>query len=241
MSAELRQAIEAGRIHFADPRPCGSGLYLVLITDVETGETTEKTFISHAKACSWVASQISGVPLYSGARVDLKVAKRASRDRRVASVLDDDDPKDDESIAEGLANDAGLQRPATVQAVSSQVKQGGRKPYGFRVKAVREVLESYGLDPTAELVKVLQARKPIYRNGQQVIDDATGEAITEPVLDAKTSASVLIDMQQYVTPKLKAIETRIIDERPKTVDEIDGEIARLLAKRDAQAEKGGVL
>lgn len=234
---DFQRALQEGRLRFNAPVPIDGGKAMVTIVDATTGEHHEKVFRSMSRACDWVTAQVTGMS--TPMQHDTKALTKARENAPVwCSVLDDDDGAET-SIADGLRRDAGYRMPITAAAQGrpqAGASTTGNPKYGFRLKAVREVLEEYQLDPTAELVKVLRKRRPVYVKGQPLIDDITQEPVTEPVLDEKTTAVILTDMQQYIAPKLKAVETRIVDDRPKTLEQIDAEIAALLAKRTAQAE-----
>lgn len=56
---------------------------------------------------------------------------------------------------------------------------------GINLRAVAEVLSSYGMDPTVEFVKVLQV---------------------EGALEPEVRARMMLEILQYVHPKLKSVE-----------------------------------
>lgn len=208
---QLAKAVAEGRIVFDGPRLCGGGLYSVDITDTVEGQTINKTFRSKGLATEWIASQMIG---------------EKAPPRTGCSALDDDDEDPHARPSLGAAYGSGNYTHAAPK---------GR----IRIGTVRDTLERYGLDPTVEIAKVLTARKPkTKRDGTPLLDEH-GEPITEPVLDASTAAHVLVDLQQYVSPKLKAIEVLQKDDAPKTVEEIEAKIAQLLDRRK-DLESGAV-
>lgn len=71
--------------------------------------------------------------------------------------------------------DSGSEIPATRRS---------KKLGGINLRSVAEVLEAEGLDPTAEIVKVL------------------------PELDADLRARIMMELLNYVAPKLKAVEMK---------------------------------
>lgn len=82
-------------------------------------------------------------------------------------------------------SDRGGKMSATELADSGQQigkKNAARKPGGINLRKVAEVLESYGMDPTEEILKVV------------------------PELDADTKARVMLGLLEYVQPKLARTE-----------------------------------
>lgn len=64
-------------------------------------------------------------------------------------------------------------------------KHASRKPGKINLRKVAEVLESYGMDPTEEILKVV------------------------PELDADTRARVMLGLLEYVQPRLKSVEMKV--------------------------------
>lgn len=139
------------------------------------------------------------------------------------------------TIAEGYSDNGVFAPPTSRDAPSAAtIKRGragiGRVPTsGFNLRAVVDVLTAEGLDPTAEIAKILKAQKPVmHRNGTPALD-ADGEPLMEPVLDGDTRAKVLLELQQYVHPKLKAVEVKMTG--PTMSDEqIDARLKHLLSQ-----------
>ena len=65
-------------------------------------------------------------------------------------------------------------------------KHSSRKPGNINLRAVADALVQEGLDPAAELIKII-------KSGSR---------------DAKTQASVLNNLLEYVQPKLKSVEVK---------------------------------
>lgn len=115
--------------------------------------------------------------------------------------------------------------------------QGGRttKSAGrLNLRAVADVLEGYGLDPIEEVAKVLTGRKQLRdKQGKVVIDEATGQPVTEPLVDGDVRLRTLLELAQYSRPKLKAVE--VTNKGPELTDEqID---ARLKALMDREGKR----
>ena len=105
-------------------------------------------------------------------------------------------------------------------AVPAPNKKPGRKPKGINLGKVAEVLIARGLDPTEELVDILQKTKPV------TLKDGTQAQV--PVLDDDVRAKVLLELQQYVAPKLKAIEVKVDGTLELTNEQIDARLKQLL-------------
>ena len=67
-----------------------------------------------------------------------------------------------------------------------------RHPAKINLRAVAEVLKDNGLDPTEEIVKVLQA---VDKEGR-------------PVIPSDLRAKINLELLQYIAPKLKSIEVK---------------------------------
>lgn len=70
--------------------------------------------------------------------------------------------------------------------------RSSKRPGRINLRAVAEVLSERGLDPTDEIVTILEAR------------DDKGRYM----LDADTRARIQLELLQYVQPKLKSIEIK---------------------------------
>lgn len=138
----------------------------------------------------------------------------------------------------GLYDEEGI--VGSMVAASTFVKPGpasgglrtvaNRNASGFNLRGVAEVLAEAGLDPTAELVRVLKETRVVTdRNGNAIIDKDTGEPVREPIIDHTLRVKVLMEMQQFVSPKLKAVEVTV-KEPELTEAQIEARIAALQAK-----------
>lgn len=97
----------------------------------------------------------------------------------------------------------------------------------FNIGAVREVLERYRLDPFAEIAEVLQAQRA------EPVRDADGKITGTqmvPLIGGMDRAKILVELGQYVAPKLKAVEMKVKDLRELGDDELAKRIAALQAK-----------
>lgn len=103
--------------------------------------------------------------------------------------------------------DALLKKPrnATENVVTQQIgprkgrpRKDGREP--FRLKEVVEVLEEYGLDPLAEIARILKEEPDALRANERV--------------------RVLESLLEYYTPKLKSVDHKgSVDVRQRLTDD----------------------
>ena len=117
--------------------------------------------------------------------------------------------------------------------------QGGRTTKSrarLNLRAVADVLETYGLDPIEEVARVLVKEEPVLdKLGNPVLDEVTGQPIMKPALPPDVRLRTLLELAQYARPKLKAVE--ITNKEPELTDEqIDRRLAALLDRR-AQAKE----
>lgn len=104
-------------------------------------------------------------------------------------------------------------------------------PERLNLRKVTEVLASYGLDPTVELVEVLQ---PI-----TVVDPDTGVVSQEHRLSPEDRSRVLLELMQYAHPKLKSVEMKVEGTLGQmTQEQVDARLLALVQKA-VTAEKGG--
>ena len=105
----------------------------------------------------------------------------------------------------------------------------------FNLRAVRDVLTAYELDPFAEIAEVLMRKAPARDRSGAVLTDDEGKAIMSPQIGGLERAKVLIELAQYITPKLKAVEMKVEDKRTLTDEQLADRIGALTAKLVAAA------
>lgn len=192
---------------------------IVRITDPLSGETVEKLFATAGKARRFMADALIGETSPTRAKPLPMFQDAQSSQIKVQSR-----PR--------YHKDGRLMTPEE-QAASPRLNIG----------AVKDVLEDYGLDPTAELAKVINAEKPLLDregnvqfvkgdDGLPITDPLTGEMqpVTEPVLSQSQRSMLLAELLQYVTPKLRAVEMKAEIRTPPSEQAMDQRIAALVAK-----------
>lgn len=237
----IEQAIRNGLVTLSDPVPKYYGsrrLYAITITETATGLTTEKTFASQERALSWLG--VVWVDTHAPRRPVGRPRKVAVVDQTGCDVLDDLPP--DETL------EANEQYPSAIyggeyadREYNRSGQEVGPHPGGFRLKSVKEALQSHGFDPGQEIAKVLTERKPVVVKGADgvlapVVMEETGEVIMEPVIDANTRLHTSLALTEFLQPKLKAIDHRI-EEPPASVEALDKQIAALLARQRRELER----
>ena len=98
------------------------------------------------------------------------------------------------------------------------------KPGRINLKAVAEVLAERGLDPTAEIIKILAP-----------VDDATGERTTSQ-LDPDVQARTWNELLQYTQPKLKSVEIKA--KVAATAFDVSNDQARAIAEEFLRSGAG---
>lgn len=111
-------------------------------------------------------------------------------------------------------------------------KRKSRSNTRINLRAVSDVLSDYGMDPAAEMVRILTAEIPLTaRDGSPVLDDK-GEPLMTPALDADTRLRFMNELLQYTQPKLKSVDVKIDHTADLTDDQLNKRIGMLLAKAE---------
>jgi hypothetical protein len=106
-----------------------------------------------------------------------------------------------------------------------------KSPGKINLKHVAEACADAGLDPAAEILRVLTERVPVLdRSGQPVLDPNTGEPMTVDRVDPDTRLRTLNELLQYTQPKLKAVEVKVNGNLELSGDQLDQRLASLIAK-----------
>lgn len=111
-------------------------------------------------------------------------------------------------------------------------KRKSRSNTRINLRAVSEVLADYGMDPAAEMVRILTAEEPVLDTDGAPILDENGEPMTRPTLDADTRLRFMNELLQYTQPKLKSVDVKIDHTADLTDEQLDKRIGMLLAKAE---------
>lgn len=206
----------------------GKGVWLVSAVDPVLETVEEKHFTSKAGAQAFIA-QLAGVPL-----VD-PLAESAGQPSTSA--------KGGAPITYATATT--LAAPAPPQLTRSHTRRvdpavnADKQPDAapFNLRAVRDVLIEYELDPFAEIAKVLQ------KTTRKLIRDSDGRPVLGPdgeqqyqeddLITGRDRATILVELAQYIAPKLKSVEMKVEDKGRLTIEELDQRISAKLGNLDA--------
>lgn len=117
-------------------------------------------------------------------------------------------------------------------------KRSGGNRGTFNLKGVCEVLAEFGLDPVAEVASALQRQKQVLErdeDGRLVPAlDKKGNPVMAPALDEELRVKVLMELTNFVHPKLKAVEMTV--KGPKLTDEqVDQRVASYIKRLQGEA------
>lgn len=236
----IEEALANGELTYSSPVPrwvSGMRVWDVTMTDTTTGERLIKSFGSQAKADGFIDEIVHGARRTAAAGHMGSSRKSAPVE---FSVMDDAEDWDGFTPLLTLPITAQAQSGDTLNAAQARGIGGdGTKGKGrLKFRGVREVLEAAGLDPIAEIARVLEETKPVLVKGEPVIDE-DGAFVTEPVIDPKTRLMTLTELAQYRAPKLKAVEHRFDTDTELSLDQIDAKIVRLAEKAQRERDRSG--
>lgn len=100
----------------------------------------------------------------------------------------------------------------------------------INLKAVAEALIDEGLDPAAEIARVLKGRPLLDDNGDEVRDPVTGDVVIEHLVDPEVRLRTLNSLLEFLQPKLKAVEVKMSGSLDLSSDQLDQRLGMLLAK-----------
>ena len=192
----------------------GRGWVVQAIDSVVEDVLAEKVFPSAEQANRWIAEVQTGQSAIDPLAVSGVKAHRAGQIVGIEAI-----PSRDPSL--------------TATALNNQ-RAAGR----FALRPVAQVLTEAGLDPFVEIARVLQEQTPVTdRSGNAVLDE-TGEPLMADQVAGFDRAKVLLELAQYMTPKLKAVEMKVGDLRKTPLDVLDARIAALLSRQELPGKAG---
>jgi hypothetical protein len=111
------------------------------------------------------------------------------------------------------------------------IQRSSKLPGRINLKAVADALADAGLDPTEEMIRILQKEVPVFTpTGKPLIDPKTKKQMMRPAVDDDTKLRTLNELLQYTQPKLKAMEMKVSGSLELTAEELDQRLALLLSK-----------
>lgn len=100
----------------------------------------------------------------------------------------------------------------------------------INLKTVAQACLDEGLDPAAEIARVLNTKVPARDRSGNVVMGEDGKPVMIDLIDPDTKVRTLTELLQYNQPKLKAIEMKVSGSLEMTSEEIDQRLSTLLAK-----------
>lgn len=153
---------------------------------------------------------------------------RRSEDLSKPPPPDPAEMTEDQKEIHRLAGRAELAKQRNSKSGDGVVKHGDKGRISLR--AVADACVDAGLDPAAEIVRVLQARKPaLDRSGKPVLD-ADGNPVEIDQIDIDTRLRTLNELLQYTQPKLKAVEVKMSGSLEIPAEQLDQRLQALIAK-----------
>lgn len=196
----------------------------VLAVDEAIEDTASKIFYSKAKALAFINELVSGAPPIDPLAQDgnSRVAQHHADEQRVP--------------APPTLNG----RHTRARPVDGEPKDAATAP--FNLRAVKEVLEDEQMDPFVEIARALTEEVPVLQaDGTPRLDPVYGKPLMRRVIGARDRASILIELAQYYTPKLKAVEMKVEDKRELTEEQLNDRIATLLERADKAREHATIV
>lgn len=193
--------------------------WTVMAVDTVVEDVAEKVFDSAVKAQAFIDELVGGaapVDPMSEAAPELSEGVKKRGPASVRPTVTTATP--------ATLNRSHTRYPA---GVSSGPKDPDAAP--FNLMSVADALTQEGLDPFVEVAKVLKERAPVMRDGKQAVDPETGELLTYAVIGPVDRAKILVELGQYVQPKLKAVEVKVEDRTQLTEEQLNARIAKIMA------------
>lgn len=100
----------------------------------------------------------------------------------------------------------------------------------INLKSVAQACIDEGLDPAAEIARVLRTKVPARDRSGSVIVGDDGKPVMIDLIDPDTKVRTLTELLQYNQPKLKAVEMKVSGTLEMSSEEIDARLSALLAK-----------
>lgn len=152
---------------------------------------------------------------------------------RVSEDLSKPPPSDPEALTEDQRDILELTNIRPVpKPVPDHSKHGTKRGPGGRLnlRAVADACVDAGLDPAAEIVRVLQAKKPALDRAGKPILGPDGLPIEIDEIDMDTRLRTLNEILQYCQPKLKAVEVKMSGSLEIPSEQLDQRLQALIAK-----------
>lgn len=100
----------------------------------------------------------------------------------------------------------------------------------INLKAVAEALIDEGLDPAAEIARILKGRPMLDDNGNPLVDPVTGQEVMQHLVDEEVRLRTLNTLLEFTQPKLKAVEVKMSGNLELSGEQLDQRLSALIAK-----------
>ena len=143
-------------------------------------------------------------------------------------------PEDPQALTEvqkeirDMVGMAKISRQKHAKSGDGVVKHGDHGRISLR--AVADACVDAGLDPAAEIVRVLQTKKQATDRWGNPLTDPDGNPIEVDQIDADTRLRTLNELLQYTQPKLKAVEVKMSGTLEIPSEQLDQRLQALIAK-----------
>ena len=129
-----------------------------------------------------------------------------------------------------MASSADFMEHGYVTPPTLKGNRAARKPGRINLRAVAEVLADEGMDPAAEMVRILKEKIPLRDRQGMVVIGADGEPVLVDRIEPEVKLRMLNEMLQYTQPKLKAVEMTGKNGGPIAVANLSTEQAEKIAR-----------
>lgn len=133
-----------------------------------------------------------------------------------------------------LATAQDLQGANPAHAGRYDAHRSSRVKGRINLKAVAEALADEGMDPTVEILRILQTKVPLTTKGGVPVLDDEGAPVMVDAIDPDTKLRVLNSMLEYTQPKLKAVEMKVSGSFDLSEEQINARLAALMSKAAAK-------
>jgi hypothetical protein len=199
----------------------------VIAVDEALEDVASKFFPSKAKAQAFIDQLVEGAP-----PIDPLASEGNTKTVQADRVLNTQLP--------ARPTLDGRHTRSRGRLVEGEPKDAATAP--FNLRAVKAVLEDEQMDPFVEIARALTETVPVLMaDGSPRLDPATGEPLVRRAIGARDRASILIELAQYYTPKLKAVEMKVEDKRDLSEQQLDERIGAILERADKAREHATIV
>lgn len=161
-------------------------------------------------------------------KVKNTAGRRRSEDLSKPAPPDPAEMTEDQLEIHRMAGRAELSMQRNSKSGDGVVRHGDKGRISLR--AVADACVDAGLDPAAEIVRVLQTKKQATDRWGNPVFDEDGKPVEVDQIDSDTRLRTLNELLQYTQPKLKAVEVKMSGTLEIPSEQLDQRLAALIAK-----------